>query len=129
MSWRESRDDVAASPARARSLLTVRAAISSAVSSLRPCSRSESLMCSYCRARFDPFSTPRGGICPHLLGRLDHVLSAPVPASVERQTAFTRAPSRARSKPTARQEGGRMYIGIGTLLAIVLIILLLVLVF
>ena len=36
MSSRESRDDSAASPCRARSLFTVRAAISSAVSSERP---------------------------------------------------------------------------------------------
>src|ERR1700709_2684121 len=41
-----------ASPARARSLFTVRAAISSAVSSLRPWSSRPSLMCSYCRSRF-----------------------------------------------------------------------------
>src|SRR4029078_11568123 len=39
----------------ARSLLTVRAAISSAVSSDFPSSRRESLMCSYCRGRFVPF--------------------------------------------------------------------------
>src|SRR6185295_6849793 len=61
MSSRESRDDVRASPWRARSLLTVRAAISSARSSPAPRSSSESLMCSYCRALFDPF-TPRGGL-------------------------------------------------------------------
>src|SRR4029450_2187438 len=43
--------EVLASPERARSLLTVRAAISSAVSSSRPrCSR-PCLMCSYCRSR------------------------------------------------------------------------------
>src|SRR5207302_1165924 len=47
-----------------RSLLTVRAAISSARPSLAPCSRWLSLMCSYCRARFVPFFTPRGGIRP-----------------------------------------------------------------
>src|SRR5689334_12122868 len=40
-----------ASPERARSLLTVRAAISSAVSSSRPRSSSPSLMCSYWRSR------------------------------------------------------------------------------
>src|SRR5947209_9633022 len=39
-----------ASPDRARSLLTVRAAISSATSSDRPRSSSPSLMCSYCRS-------------------------------------------------------------------------------
>src|SRR3954452_11132211 len=41
-----------ASPARARSLLTVRAAISSAVSSDRPSSSSPFLMWSYWRSRF-----------------------------------------------------------------------------
>src|SRR4029079_18386313 len=61
MSSRESRDDSLASPWRARSLLTVRAAISSAVSSAFPPARRESLMCSYCRARLLPFFTPRGG--------------------------------------------------------------------
>src|SRR4029079_11576681 len=61
MSSRESRDDSLASPWRARSLLTVRAAISSAVSSDFPSSSRESLMCSYCRARLLPFFTPRGG--------------------------------------------------------------------
>src|SRR6478672_1719587 len=40
------------SPCRARSLFTVRAAISSASSSLRPRSSRPSLMCSYCRSRF-----------------------------------------------------------------------------
>ena len=54
--------DSLASPFRARSLFTVRAAISSAVSSDSPRSRAESLMCSYWRARFVPFSTPRGGM-------------------------------------------------------------------
>jgi hypothetical protein len=39
------------SPAWARSLFTVRAAISSARSSERPASRSDSLMCRYCRSR------------------------------------------------------------------------------
>src|SRR4051794_30801609 len=51
MSSVELRLDSFASPARARSLLTVRAAISSAVSSLRPRSTNSSLMCSYCRSR------------------------------------------------------------------------------
>src|SRR2546426_3652192 len=40
-----------ASPERARSLLTVRAAISSASSLPRPRSNSSFLMCSYCRSR------------------------------------------------------------------------------
>ena len=47
----ELRLDSAASPARARSLFTVRAAISLAVSRLSPRSRSPSLMCSYWRSR------------------------------------------------------------------------------
>src|SRR5512139_2406328 len=62
MSSRESLDDVLASPLLARSLFTVRAAISSASSSDEPRSRSESLMCSYWRARFVPFLVPRGGM-------------------------------------------------------------------
>src|SRR5215207_7873804 len=53
--WRDS-------PLRARSLLTVRAAISSARDSEAPCSFWLSLMCSYWRARLVPFLTPRGGI-------------------------------------------------------------------
>src|SRR4029079_152293 len=72
MSSRESRADSLASPCRARSLLTVRAAISSAVSSDFPSSRRESLMCSYCRARLVPFFTPRGGtssLLPSIRGR------------------------------------------------------------
>src|SRR5262245_26736425 len=52
MSVTEARLASRASPERARSLFTVRAAISSAVSSLRPCSFRPCLMCSYCRSRF-----------------------------------------------------------------------------
>jgi hypothetical protein len=52
MSSFDSRLDSLASPARARSLLTVRAAISLAFSSLVPRSSSPSLMCSYWRSRF-----------------------------------------------------------------------------
>ena len=52
MSVRESRDDVFASPARARSLLTVRAAISSPCPPTVPRSSRLSLMCSYWRSRF-----------------------------------------------------------------------------
>src|SRR5438874_5508691 len=51
MSRSEVRLASVASPARARSLLTVRAAISSAVSSLLPRSSRPSLMCSYWRSR------------------------------------------------------------------------------
>src|SRR5688500_5276323 len=62
MSLVEVRERCRDSPRRARSLLTVRAAISSARSSGAPCSRWLFLMCSYWRARFVPFLTPRGGI-------------------------------------------------------------------
>src|SRR5687767_2502025 len=53
MSLVDVRLDCLASPARARSLLTVRAAISSALSSLLPRFFSPSLMCSYCRSRLE----------------------------------------------------------------------------
>src|SRR3954447_6864136 len=62
MSCVEVRERSRDSPERARSLLTVRAAISSARSSDVPRSFALSLMCSYCRARLVPFLTPRGGI-------------------------------------------------------------------
>src|SRR5688572_32810334 len=62
MSLVDVRERVFDSPERAFSLLTVRAAISSARSSDRPCSFSLALMCSYWRARLVPFLTPRGGI-------------------------------------------------------------------
>src|SRR5205085_7065674 len=52
MSCTEERLRCLASPERARSLLTVRAAISSALSSFSPRSRRPSLMCSYWRSRF-----------------------------------------------------------------------------
>src|SRR5215207_3830129 len=55
------------SPLRARCLLTVRAAISSARSSPTPRSSSESFTCSYCRLRF-ALVTPRGGMCADLPG-------------------------------------------------------------
>src|SRR5437763_16242275 len=61
MSRVEVRERVRLSPLRARSLLTVRAAISSARPSETPRSRWESLTCSYWRARLVPFLTPRGG--------------------------------------------------------------------
>src|SRR5215211_4400597 len=53
--WRDS-------PLRARSFCTVRAAISVARRSDRPCCRWLFLTCSYWRARLLPFFTPRGGI-------------------------------------------------------------------
>ena len=62
MSRVEVRERVCDSPARARSLLTVRAAISSALSSERPCASSLFFTCSYCLARLVPFFTPRGGM-------------------------------------------------------------------
>src|SRR5437879_5782475 len=52
MSSREEGLAVSASPWRALSLLTVRAAISSATSLLSPRSRSPSFTCSYWRSRF-----------------------------------------------------------------------------
>src|SRR5262249_61116706 len=51
-----------ASPARARSLFTVRAAISSAVSSVSPRSRSPSLMCSYWRSRLSDHDLMGAGV-------------------------------------------------------------------
>src|SRR5438270_10507962 len=74
MSLVEVRDRSRDSPARARSLLTVRAAISSARSSDAPCSRSLSLMCSYCRPRLLDLLTPRGGIFHTSIVSLDIVL-------------------------------------------------------
>src|SRR3954452_17762457 len=62
MSRVDVRDRCRDSPERARSLLTVRAAISSARCSERPWSFSDSLTCSYWRARLVPSLTPRGGI-------------------------------------------------------------------
>ena len=62
MSCVEVRERVRDSPARAFSLFTVRAAISSARPSERPWLFSLFLTCSYCLARFVPFCTPRGGI-------------------------------------------------------------------
>src|ERR1700740_444526 len=64
MSLVEGRELDRASPLRARSLLTVRAAISSARDRDAPLLRSLSLMCSYWRSRLLPFSTPRGGMSP-----------------------------------------------------------------
>src|SRR3954454_24666502 len=63
MSWVDVREAVRDSPERARSLLTVRAAISSARPVEAPRSFALSLMCSYWRARFVPFFTPLGGMC------------------------------------------------------------------
>src|SRR5690348_10694014 len=72
MSWVEVRERVRDSPARAFSLLTVRAAISSARPSLLPRSSWLSLMCSYCLARLVPFFTPRGGMT-HLQKKVGRV--------------------------------------------------------
>src|ERR1700761_3736705 len=62
MSCVELRELVRDSPLRARSLLTVRAAISSARRSEEPWSSSLFLTCSYWRARLLPFLTPLGGM-------------------------------------------------------------------
>src|SRR5947209_13762781 len=70
MSLTDVRDRVRDSPERARSLFTVRAAISSARLSLAPRPRWLCLICSYCRARLVPFFTPRGGMS-HLHSHLD----------------------------------------------------------
>src|SRR4051794_26828861 len=65
MSVFDSRLGSFASPWRARSLLTVRAAISSALSSDLPRSSRLSLMCSYCRSRFGLAPL---GMAPPLVG-------------------------------------------------------------
>src|SRR5947208_11101912 len=62
MSRVEVRERLALSPLRARSLFTVRAAVSSARPSDTPRSRWAPLMCSYWRARLVPFLTPAGGM-------------------------------------------------------------------
>src|SRR5438270_13957208 len=62
MSCVDVRERLRDSPDRARSLLTVRAAISSDRRSPVPRSSWLSLMCSYWRARLVPFWTPRGGM-------------------------------------------------------------------
>src|SRR4051812_12393272 len=64
MSLFDDRDAVRDSPERAFSLLTVRAAISSARLSERPAFFSLSLTASYWRARLVPFFTPLGGVMP-----------------------------------------------------------------
>src|SRR5947207_1351660 len=65
MSFTDVRLRCLASPARARSLFTVRAAISSAVSSDRPRSRKPSLMCLYWRSRFLFHACCGTAITPH----------------------------------------------------------------
>src|SRR4051812_28551883 len=74
MSSREVRDDVFASPERARSLLTVRAAISLARFVEAPCSFSLSTMCSYWRSRlllqaFWGMGVPSSDGCPREMPR------------------------------------------------------------
>src|SRR4051794_32410813 len=68
MSFVDVREAVRDSPLRARSLFTVRAAISSARDSDAPWDFWLSLMCSYWRARLVPFLTPRGGMAQLLSG-------------------------------------------------------------
>ena len=58
----ELRDAVLDSPLRAFALFTVREAISSAFRSERPCRFTLFFTFWYCRARFVPFFTPRGGM-------------------------------------------------------------------
>jgi hypothetical protein len=124
MSSRESRDASRASPCRARSLFTVRAAISSARSSEAPRSRADSLMCSYWRARFVPFFTPRGGISqPPFLS--EGVLRRRSTRDGRAQTLGFGA-WRAWNGRFARK-GVPMYIGAGTVVALILIVLLIML--
>src|SRR5579884_2164812 len=75
MSFTDVRLLVLVSPARARSLLTVRAAISLARSGFSPRSWALSLMCSYCRSRLA--EDPRGTV--HLLARADVLPIFPAP--------------------------------------------------
>src|SRR5436305_668958 len=120
MSCVEVRDRERDSPERARSLLTVRAAISSARPSLVPRSRWLSLTCSYCRARFVPFFTPRGGIgfallheiyvCPELPGRgwddsiLRRHVSGVANHSVPTTNAVPRPSTTAAASPNRKSE-------------------------
>jgi hypothetical protein len=67
----ELREAVSDSPERALSLLTARAAISSARLSDRPASFSLCLMCSYWRALLLPFLTPRGGMATPFVAFVD----------------------------------------------------------
>src|SRR6185312_12574891 len=99
MSSTDDRDRVRDSPERARSLLTVRAAISSARSSERPCSSALSLMCSYWRARLVPFLTPRGGISTSFVAS---ALSSPARGREKRP----RLPDD--RLPCPRRRGGRL---------------------
>jgi anti-anti-sigma factor len=86
MSVTELRERLFDSPLRARSLLTVRAAISSARDSEAPCSRSLCLTYSYCLARLVPFFTPRGGI-GRLLCSFAPTRSVPEPIGVKRSAS------------------------------------------
>src|SRR4051794_26341295 len=97
MSSFERRDAVFDSPCRARSLLTVRAAISSAVSSPSPRSRSDSFTCSYWRPRLLPFVTPRGGISSSLVA---------LPASVCGMLASRGYPARSARKRRQASSSG-----------------------
>src|SRR5918994_144173 len=96
MSFVEVLEAVRDSPARARSLFTVRAAISSAVSSERPRFSSPSLMCSYWRSLLLPFLTPRGGI----FASSGSVVSSP-PAFPASPTAKLRLPGIVRFRLSA----------------------------
>ncbi len=76
--------DSLASPARARSLLTVRAAISSARSSLSPRSSNPSLMCWYCRSRLSLH--PACGMSVTSVGRAE----ASLPRTADRYPMLAR---------------------------------------
>jgi hypothetical protein len=84
-----------------------------------PRSRSESLMCSYCRARFVPFFVPRGGIAASFV-RLSPLS---YPRSAKPQTGF-RGTRTGNYWPAKRAKGDTVYIGGGALALIVLILLL-----
>ncbi len=84
---------VLASPDRARSLLTVRAAISSALAVLSPRCLALFLMCSYCRSRF--------GLDPLGRGSTSWQLVPALPRRVGRATTQQEA-GQSRAAPSAR---------------------------
>src|SRR5438105_2367751 len=94
MSLIDVRERVRLSPLRARPLLTVRAAISSARFSETPRLRSLPLMCSYWRARLVPFLTPRGGMSKHLHCRVHSRSPTPPRADVKAHAPGVTTPAR-----------------------------------
>jgi hypothetical protein len=99
MSRADVRLAVLASPDRARSLFTVRAAISSAISSARlvpsPRRSALALMCSYCRSRFGL------GVEGKLAGRLDELIAGAGSQAGQLEELRIRAASRVISHPSA----------------------------